>query len=318
MSESGASASDALARFGPATRSWFEARFGAPTAVQAEGWPLIAAGGHSLLLAPTGSGKTLAAFLWCIDRLVRDDSDPAAGVRVVYVSPLKALVYDIERNLRAPLAGVHGEAEARGEALRLPRVAVRTGDTSPRERRAQSRDPAEILVTTPESLYLILGSQQRATLEGVHTVIVDEIHALAATKRGAHLSLSLERLAAQNPRDPQRIGLSATARPVGEIARFLGGDRPVEVVDASSRPRLDLRLVAPVPDMERPEARDAEAAPRDPEPPSAAGADAGRGGRDYMEPETGLWPALIPRLLEAIEAHRSTILFVNSRALCER
>jgi ATP-dependent Lhr-like helicase len=267
------------------------------------------------MLAPTGSGKTLAAFLWCIDRLIRADADEAPGVRVVYVSPLKALVHDVERNLRAPLAGVHEEANACGEALRLPRVAVRTGDTPARERRAQSKHPAEILVTTPESLYLILGSQQRSTLESVHTVIVDEIHALAPTKRGAHLSLSLERLCALTSRDPQRIGLSATARPREEVARFLGGDRPVEIIDATDRPRLDLRIVVPVADMERPEASVASPAPAARPTPGREGSEP-RG--DYMEPEAGLWPALIPRLLEAIRAHRSTLLFVNSRGLCER
>ena len=308
-------ASPALDLFGASTRAWFEAQFETPTRVQTEGWPAIASRRNALLLAPTGSGKTLAAFLWCIDRLIRADADEAPGVRVVYVSPLKALVYDVERNLRAPLAGVHEEANARGEALRLPRVAVRTGDTTPRERRAQSKHPAEILVTTPESLYLILGSQQRSTLESVHTVIVDEIHALAPTKRGAHLSLSLERLGALTARDPQRIGLSATARPREEVARFLGGDRPVEIVDATDRPRLDLRIVVPVADMEHPEAAE-EITERAARPaPEREGPELRR---DYMEPEAGLWPALIPRLLEAIRAHRSTLLFVNSRGLCER
>ena len=215
MTDPPARASSALDLFGASTRAWFEAQFEAPTRVQSEGWPAIASRRNALMLAPTGSGKTLAAFLWCIDRLIRADGDEAPGVRVVYVSPLKALVYDVERNLRAPLAGVHEAANACGEALRLPRVAVRTGDTSARERRAQARSPAEILVTTPESLYLILGSQQRSTLERVHTVIVDEIHALAPTKRGAHLSLSLERLCALTASDPQRTGPSrSSTRPI--------------------------------------------------------------------------------------------------------
>jgi ATP-dependent Lhr-like helicase len=210
-----------LAAFGAPARAWFEASFPAPTPVQSQGWARIAAGEHALLLAPTGSGKTLAAFFACIDRLSQMPADAAPGVRVLYVSPLKALVYDIERNLRAPLAGVQREAHDRGiEIARWPRVAVRTGDTTPRKRRSQARDPAEILVTTPESLYLILGSQQRDTLATVETVIVDEIHALAPTKRGAHLALSLERVAALADREPQRIGLSATARPRGEVARF--------------------------------------------------------------------------------------------------
>jgi ATP-dependent Lhr-like helicase len=273
--------------------------------VQREGWPRIASGDHALLIAPTGSGKTLAAFFSCIDRLSRLPADAEPGVRVLYVSPLKALVYDIERNLRAPLAGIRRAAEARGESVRLPRVAVRTGDTSPRERRQQARDPAEILVTTPESLYLILGSQQRETLRQVDTVILDEVHALAPTKRGAHLALSLERLAAACARDPQRIGLSATARPLDVVARFLGGDRRVEIVDTSSAPKLDLALRVPVPDMTRPDedpfTTSSEAG--DPVPPGSAG---------------GLWPAIYPRLLEEIRAHRSTIVFVNSRGLCER
>ncbi|MGH0031467.1 MAG: DEAD/DEAH box helicase [Myxococcota bacterium] len=277
----------ALAGFGEASRDWFRRSFGAPTPVQARGWPLITSGAHALLVAPTGSGKTLAAFFSCIDRLSRLPGDAPPGVRVVYVSPLKALVYDIERNLRAPLLGIQQAARERGEEPRLPRVAVRTGDTSSSERRRQSRDPAEILVTTPESLYLILGSQQRETLRTVETVIVDEIHALAPSKRGAHLALSLERLAALAERDPQRIGLSATARPVDEVARFLGGDRPVETVDASTAPNLSLEVRVPVADMTSPG-------------------------------DAGLWPVLVPRLLDEIRAHRSTIVFVNSRGLCER
>jgi ATP-dependent Lhr-like helicase len=281
--------------FSPAARRWFDARFDAPTRVQREGWPRIASGAHVLLIAPTGSGKTLAAFFSCIDRLGQLPSDAEPGVRLLYVSPLKALVYDIERNLRAPLAGVARAAEELGQSFRVPRVAVRTGDTSPRERRLQSRDPAEILVTTPESLYLILGSRQRATLATVETVIVDEVHALAPSKRGAHLALSLERVAALNrSADPRRVGLSATAQPPEEVARFLGGDRPVEIVDAGEPPRLDVTLEVPVPDMTRPAGPDAD------------------------EPQAGLWSAIHPRLLEAIRAHRSAIVFVNSRGLCER
>ncbi|MFV1979304.1 MAG: DEAD/DEAH box helicase, partial [Myxococcota bacterium] len=183
--------------FDLATRAWLEACFEAPTPIQEKGWPLLAARRHALLVAPTGSGKTLAAFLEAIDRLGRLPADMEPGVRVLYVSPLKALVYDIERNLRAPLAGIAAEAEALGRSgvFRAPRVAIRTGDSSPKERRQQAKHPAEILVTTPESLYLILGSQQRETLRSVETIIVDEIHALAPTKRGSHLALSLERVA---------------------------------------------------------------------------------------------------------------------------
>jgi ATP-dependent Lhr-like helicase len=293
----------ALDPFGASARGWFEARFDAPTEVQCRGFGAIDAGDHALLIAPTGSGKTLAAFFACLDRLTRLTEDAEPGVRVLYVSPLKALVYDIERNLEAPLLGIRREAEARGESLRMPRVAVRTGDTPASERRRQARDPAEILVTTPESLYLILGSQQRETLRRVDTVIVDEVHALAGTKRGAHLALSLERVsAAASGADPQRVGLSATARPPEEVARFLGGDRPVTIVDASHAPDLDLEIRVPVPDMTRPDERDAHGEPRVRE----------EGG------EGGLWPTLYPELLAEIRAHHSTLLFVNSRALCER
>ena len=308
----------ALTPFGPAARAWFESSFERATPVQAKGWARIAAGEHALLIAPTGSGKTLAAFFWCIDRLSRDGaigSAPAAtprppGVRVLYISPLKALVYDIERNLRAPLVGVRRAAEKLGLPVRMPRVAVRTGDTPARERLEQARDPAEILVTTPESLYLILGSAQRETLRSVEWVIVDEIHALAPSKRGAHLALSLERVAQLTARDPQRIGLSATARPLAEVARFLGGDRPVAVVDTSARPRLDVEIRVPVPDMTRPVT------------PASQQLD-NRSPARFLTPggaeaSLGLWPAIHPALLEEVLGHRSTILFVNSRGLCER
>jgi ATP-dependent Lhr-like helicase len=304
--------------FSPATRRWFAQSFPGPTPPQARGWPVIAAGRHCLITAPTGSGKTLAAFLWAIDRLMRaGPEEVAAGVRVLYVSPLKALVYDIERNLRAPLVGVVRAAEALGESARVPRVAMRTGDTSQQERQRQLKEPAEILVTTPESLYLLLGSRFAEHLKGVHTVIVDEVHALAATKRGAHLVLSLERLAALCEADPQRIGLSATVSPLAEAALFLGGDREVEIVDAAAPPRLDLEVCVPVPDMERP-----------PEPAPAIAALGLEGGsilgalyRERMgtpAAEKGMWPAIYPALLDAIEPHRSTICFVNSRGLCER
>jgi ATP-dependent Lhr-like helicase len=242
--------------FTAATRRWFSGAFAGPTDVQQRGWERIAAGEHALLIAPTGSGKTLAAFLYAIDRLTgaHAPSNVALtdGVRVVYVSPLKALVYDIERNLRVPLAGISRAAAALNEPFAAPRVDVRTGDTPPDVRRRFARNPGEILVTTPESLFLILGSQARETLRSVEWIIVDEIHAMAATKRGAHLALSLERLSALTERDPQRIGLSATARPVEEVARFLGGDRPVSIVDAHVPPQLDIEVVVPVEDMTRP------------------------------------------------------------------
>jgi ATP-dependent helicase Lhr and Lhr-like helicase len=310
--------------FGPAARAWFAESFERPTPVQELGWREIAAGRNALLLAPTGSGKTLAAFLWAIDRLSREPEAEEAGVRVLYVSPLKALVYDIERNLRAPLVGVRRTAERLGDTARSPRVAVRTGDTPAKERAAQARDPAEILVTTPESLYLILGSAQRATLRSVETVIVDEIHSLAPTKRGAHLALSLERVAALAARDPQRIGLSATARPIGEVARFLGGDRPVAIVDTSEPPKVDLEIRVPTADMTRPipgPAREKATASK-----RARAADTGRSGsllgelaaRELPDPALGMWPAIEAELLADVRAHRSTIVFVNSRGLCER
>jgi ATP-dependent Lhr-like helicase len=278
--------------FQTAVRGWFEASFHEPTRVQREGWPALARGNHALLLAPTGSGKTLAAFLWAIDQITRLDPDTEPGARIVYVSPLKALVYDIERNLRAPLAGIERWSEREGGVFRNIRVDVRTGDTTARERRQQLRDPADILVTTPESLFLILGSQAAANLTRVHTVIVDEIHSLAPTKRGVHLALSLERLAELTPSEPQRIGLSATVRPPKEVARFLGGDRDVHIVDASEPAHIELSIHVPVPDM------------------------------DHVLPppgETGsIWSEIYPKLLELIRKHRSTIVFVNSRGLAER
>src|SRR5690242_10279862 len=199
-----------LSVFTPTVRDWFERAFEGPTAAQAQAWPAIAGGEHVLISAPTGSGKTLAAFLWGLDRLSRE---PAGHTRLVYVSPLKALSYDVDRNLRAPLRGIGADLK----------VSVRTGDTPQRERVAMRREPPDILITTPESLYLMLTSQARETLRGVETVIIDEIHALAPTKRGAHLMLSLERLEAISDTPPQRIGLSATQRPLEEMARFLGG-----------------------------------------------------------------------------------------------
>ncbi|MFI5309561.1 MAG: DEAD/DEAH box helicase, partial [Polyangiales bacterium] len=286
-----------MERFSHATRSWFGATFGEPTAVQRRGWEAIASGRHALLAAPTGSGKTLAAFLFCIDRLGRRAPDPSArsSVRVLYVSPLKALVYDVERNLRAPLAGIEAASRLVGP-WHAPRVSVRTGDTSAAERRQQARSPGEILVTTPESLYLLLGSRAREHLRSVQTVIVDEVHAIAGQKRGAHLALSLERLTALCGRDPQRIGLSATARPLSEVARYLGGDREVQVVDTSEPPHIDLRIMMPVADS---------AGTGDSTPPVA-------------QTERGMWPLVAPQLLAEIRAHRSTIVFVNSRGLCER
>src|SRR4051812_22536580 len=215
---------DGLSLFHAPTREWFSAVFPAPTRPQRLGWPAIARGESTLILAPTGSGKTLAAFLWCLDRLMFSPL-PAKDrrCRVLYVSPLKALAVDVERNLRAPLAGIARVAAARGDTFISPAIAIRTGDTPAAERARFQREPADILITTPESLYLLLTSNARDALRGVDTVIVDEIHALVPTKRGAHLALSIERLAARCDREPQRIGLSATQRPLDEVARFLGG-----------------------------------------------------------------------------------------------
>ncbi|HEV2642603.1 MAG TPA: DEAD/DEAH box helicase, partial [Candidatus Elarobacter sp.] len=249
----------ALDRFSAPVRAWFETSFAAPTDAQTKGWPAIADGDHTLLLAPTGSGKTLAAFLWAIDRLgAEPPPDKERRCRVLYISPLRALAFDVEKNLRAPLAGITLAAERLGESFEPPTVAMRTGDTPGKERQQLVRNPPDVLITTPESLYLMLTSKARETLRGVQTVIIDEIHALAPTKRGAHLMLSLERLEALTERPPQRIGLSATQRPLDEIARFLGGfcpqnqPRPVTVVDAGSRKSLDVEVIVPVDDMNEP------------------------------------------------------------------
>ncbi|GIU88738.1 MAG: DEAD/DEAH box helicase [Acidimicrobiia bacterium] len=298
-----------LDRFSPAVREWFTTSFRAPTEAQARGWPAIAAGDHTLILAPTGSGKTLAAFLWAIDRLATSPEPPRdRRCRVLYVSPLRALAVDVEKNLRAPIAGIALAAERLGVPVRAPTVALRTGDTPAKDRRALVRDPPDVLVTTPESLYLMLTSRARDSLRSVEHVIVDEIHALAPTKRGAHLALSLERLEALTERPPQRIALSATQRPLDEMARFLGGytgagPRPVTVVDAGSRKPLELEVVVPVDDLAEP-----------------AGPPAGFDGPLDLEAGSrrGIWPHVHPRLVELIRAHRTTIVFCNARRLAER
>jgi ATP-dependent Lhr-like helicase len=315
----GRSKADPLAPFGPAVRAWFEATFEAPTPAQAEGWAAISEGRHTLIHAPTGSGKTLAAFLWCLDRLVREPSSkqlrggPPGTVRTLYVSPLKALTYDVERNLRAPLAGIALAAQRLGGEPPSISIASRTGDTPQDERRDLVRHPPDILVTTPESLYLLLTSQAREILAGVEQVIVDEVHAIAGTKRGAHLALSLERLeelrhAEAQTKPLQRIGLSATQRPLETIARYLGGvgeGRDVAIVDAGARKPLELKVVVPVEDM----ARLGEVLPLDEQPGGPV-----LGG----EMRTSIWPAIHPRILELIREHRSTIVFTNSRRLAER
>ncbi len=303
----------ALDPFSAPVRAWFETSFAAPTDAQAKGWPAIVDGDHTLLLAPTGSGKTLAAFLWAIDRLGAAARPPKdRRCRVLYVSPLRALAFDVEKNLRAPLAGITLAAERLGAPFDAPTVAMRTGDTSGKERQQLVRNPPDILITTPESLYLMLTSRARDTLRGVQTVIVDEIHALAPTKRGAHLMLSLERLEAITDTPPQRIGLSATQRPLDEIARFLGGygehgQRPVTVVDAGSRKSLDVEVIVPVDDMNEPGAHSA-----------AAGSSSNALGFDDPEPNHSIWPHVHPRILELIRAHRTTIVFCNARRLAER
>jgi ATP-dependent Lhr-like helicase len=298
-----------LDRFSPPVRAWFETSFPAPTEAQAKGWPAIADGDHTLILAPTGSGKTLAAFLWGIDRLMGEPPpDKERRTRLLYISPLRALAVDVEKNLRAPLAGIRLAAERMGLDVHEPTVGIRTGDTASDERRRLVRQPPDLLITTPESLYLMLTSQARETLRNVDAVIIDEIHALAATKRGAHLALTLERLEAICDRSPQRIGLSATQRPLEEIARYLGGrdehgPRKVTIVDAGTRKPLDVEVIVPVDDM--------GALGEIIEEPMSGPAAAGPMRRS-------IWPAMHPRLLELVESHRSTLIFVNARRLAER
>ena len=289
---------DPLGVFTPATRTWFERAFEAPTPAQTLGWPAIARGGHVLIQAPTGSGKTLAAFLLGIDRL---NESPGDGLRLLYVSPLKALNYDIERNLRSPLAGL-------GSKLR---VGVRTGDTPAGERREMLRTPPDILITTPESLFLLLTSQARETLRGIRTVILDEVHAVAGTKRGAHLALSMERLERLVDEPFQRVGLSATQRPLEEIGRFVAGSgRDIELVDAGVRKELDLQVVVPVEDM-----RELGSTSELSVPPLADGVELGVG---VERSSRSIWPSIYPAILELVRAHRSTIVFVNNRRLAER
>ncbi|GIJ77122.1 DEAD/DEAH box helicase [Micromonospora phaseoli] len=291
-----------LSRFGPATREWFGAAFAAPTAAQVGAWDAVAAGRHALVVAPTGSGKTLAAFLWSLDRLAREPApaEPRHRCRVLYVSPLKALAVDVERNLRAPLAGIRQAATRL--ALPPPQITVgmRTGDTPADERRAFARTPPDVLITTPESLFLLLTSAARDSLRGVQTVIIDEVHAVAGTKRGAHLALSLERLDELLPAPAQRIGLSATVRPLDECARFLGGARPVDVVAPVAAKTIEVSVQVPVEDMTR---LDEQEAPQD----------------DLARPRSAsIWPAVEERVFGLIRAHRSTIVFTNSRRGAER
>jgi ATP-dependent helicase Lhr and Lhr-like helicase len=294
--------SSPLDAFAAQTREWFVRAFETPTEAQAQAWPAIATGEHVLISAPTGSGKTLAAFLWALDRLAvdREAGDGERRTRLVYVSPLKALSYDIERNLRAPLQGIGADL----------RVAIRTGDTPQRERQQMLREPPDVLITTPESLYLMLTSRAREILKGAEWVIVDEIHAVAGTKRGAHLALTLERLDAlarehHDGRKVQRIGLSATQSPLEEVGRFMvGPHRRCRIVDTGVRKPLDLKIHVPVESMVEP-----DATPAPDLDPLAGGTEATR---------RSIWPAIYPELLRLIQQHRSTILFVNNRRSAER
>src|SRR5579884_1254396 len=288
--------SDPLALFLPPVQRWFRTALGEPTAAQRLGWPAIAAGQHTLILAPTGSGKTLAAFLACLDALWRQPELPR-GVRVLYISPLKALNNDIHRNLQLPLEGVAQTASDMGMSLPALEAAVRTGDTPAAERQRLIRRPPHILITTPESLHLLLTSRARETLRGITHCIVDEIHALCTNKRGVFLALLLERLQALQKKGFVRIGLSATQRPLEEVARYLGGSeadaegnwrpRPVTIVDAGLRKDLDLRVISPVEQF-------------------------------GPLPEKSIWPSIYRLLGDEIRRHRSTIVFANNRRAVER
>ncbi|MEV0722512.1 ATP-dependent helicase [Micromonospora purpureochromogenes] len=300
----GADGARVMAGFGAATREWFTAAFAAPTPAQTGAWRSVAAGRNALVVAPTGSGKTLAAFLWSLDRLAKEPAPAEARqrCRVLYVSPLKALAVDVERNLRAPLAGIRQAATRLGVAPPEITVGMRTGDTPADERRAFARTPPDILITTPESLFLLLTSAARDSLRGVETVIVDEVHAVAGTKRGAHLALSLERLDELLETPAQRIGLSATVRPIDACARFLGGARPVDVVQPASAKTIEVSVQVPVEDMTR---LDEQEPPED---------DLGGPGPR----RASIWPAVEERVFSLIRAHRSTIVFTNSRRSAER
>ena len=296
---------DVLGRFAPATREWFSGAFPAPTPAQLGAWNAISTGGDALVIAPTGSGKTLAAFLWSIDRLATEPppDDSRHRTRVLYISPLKALGVDVERNLRSPLIGITQTALRLGGAAPSITVGVRSGDTPSADRRALQKSPPDILITTPESLYLMLTASARETLEGVTTVIIDEVHAVAGTKRGAHLALTLERLDARLARPAQRIGLSATVRPPEEVARYLGGGRPVSIVQPLAAKTFDLSVVVPVDDMTQ---------------PPMIGGDEGSPDSSGAPQTPSIWPHVEESIVDRVLEHRSTIVFANSRRLAER
>ena len=297
-------ATTVLERFSPLTKEWFEASFDAPTPAQTGAWTSATEGRNALVVAPTGSGKTLAGFLWSIDKLAAAPPvQKEKRLRVLYISPLKALAVDIERNLRSPLTGIKAAALRAGVEPPDITVGVRTGDTPPEDRRRFRSNPPDILITTPESLFLLLTSQARDALRSVDTVIIDEVHAVAGSKRGSHLALSLERLDALLEEPAQRLGLSATVRPLDEVARFIGGARPVDIVDPGSDKRFDLQVIVPMADMSAPGEETGDIFSG-----SAAGAEA----------RSSIWPHVEEKLLEVIRAHSSTIVFVNARRLAER
>ncbi|WP_369215106.1 ATP-dependent helicase [Streptomyces flavofungini] len=307
MVSSASGADGALGGFSPATRGWFTGAFSAPTSAQAGAWQAIAEGSDVLVVAPTGSGKTLAAFLAALDQLASapPPADPKKRCRVLYVSPLKALAVDVERNLRSPLTGIRQESVRLGLPEPEVRVGIRSGDTPAAERRALSTRPPDILITTPESLFLMLTSATRDALTGIETIILDEVHAVAGTKRGAHLALSLERLDELLPKPARRIGLSATVRPVDEVARYLSPKRKVEIVQPPSGKEFDLSVVVPVEDLGELGGS-----------PATDAAD-GPGGSGQAE-RPSIWPHVEERITDLVQAHRSTIVFANSRRLAER